>query len=218
MYFEEELDSPFNKISSYIHEKLSGKIGEVKLRDITHIIDCECYQIEGVRIFREVSILDLETLTYELLHCFAEDFCSYREMSEKNKFVVRRIRSIHGLNFYNYRVKNHFLSQKELISYLKKKYYIKDVLFGYKGGNIESCLCRDIKIPALNIEHFGVEKYDFLLWYFNKPVLTCCEHISHFTTHCSLYETLLFAARICEKIGEIEKLEKILELYNKKCQ
>ena len=136
MYFKEELDCPFNKISSYIHEKLSGKTGEPLLGDITHIIDCECYQIEGVRIFREISILDLETLTYEVLHCFAEDFCSYREMSEKNKFVVRRTFCIHGLYFYNYHVKKHFekTSQNELFSYLKKKYYIKDILFGYKGG------------------------------------------------------------------------------------
>ena len=114
MYFKEELDCPFNKISSYILEKLSGKTGEPLLRDITHIIGCECYQIEGVRIFREISILDLETLTYEVLHCFAEDFCSYCEMSEKNKFVVRRTFRIHGLYFYNYRVKKHFLSQNEL--------------------------------------------------------------------------------------------------------
>ena len=68
MYFKEELDCPFNKICSYIHENVSGKTGVPLLKDITHIIDCECYQIEGVRIFREISILDLKTLTYELLH------------------------------------------------------------------------------------------------------------------------------------------------------
>ena len=136
-------------------------------------------------------------------------------MSEKNKFVVRRTFRIHGLYFYNYRVKNCFLSQNELISYLKKKYYKKDILFGYKGGDIKSCLCSNIEVPAINIEYFGVEKYDFLLAHFNKSVLTCPEHISHFVTHCSLYEVLLFAARICEKICDLEKLEKILDLYKR---
>ena len=46
-------------------------------------------------------------------------------------------------------------------------------------------------------------------------LLTCSEHASHFTCHCSLYEVLLFAARICEKIGDLEKVVKILEIYKK---
>ena len=58
----------------------------------------------------------------------------------------------------------------------------------------------------LNIEHFGVEKYNFLLKHFNVPILTCKEHTIHFPTHCLLYEVLLFAARICEKICNLEKL------------
>ena len=69
-----------------------------------------------------------------------------------------------------------------------------------------------MKIPALNIEHFGVEKYEKLLSHFNKNMITCNEHISHFTVHCSLYEVLLFAARVCEKIGDFEKKNKILKL------
>ena len=63
MYFEEELDCPFNQISTFIHEKLLGENGISILKDITHVVDCECYQIEGVRIFREISILDLKTLS-----------------------------------------------------------------------------------------------------------------------------------------------------------
>ena len=62
-----------------------------------------------------------------------------------------------------------------------------------------------LKIPALNIEHFGVEKYEELLERFDKKVKTCTQHTSRFIVHCSLYEVLLFAARVCEKIGEIEK-------------
>ena len=61
-----------------------------------------------------------------------------------------------------------------------------------------------------------MEKYDFLLAHCNKPVLTCPEHITHFATHCSLYEVLSFAARICEKICDLEKLEKILYKKNEK--
>ena len=212
---DEELDCAFNKISFYIHEKLSGKAGVPILKDITHLIDCECYQIEGERIFREVSILDLRTLSYENLHCFAEDFCSYYEMSERNKYIVRRTFRIHGLYFYNNRVKNNFLSQNELFCYLKKKYNEKDILFGYKGGDIESRLCKEMKISSLNIEHFGIEKYEFLLNHFKLDLLTCNQHARHIERHCSLYEVLLFGGRICEKICDTEKLKKILDLYKK---
>ena len=211
---EEELDCPFNKISQYIHETLSGKTGIPLLKNITHVVDCECYQIEGERIFREVSIFDLRTLKIENLHCFAEDFCSYYEMTERNKNIVRRTFRIHGLFFYNFRVKKFFLSQNELFCYLKKKYNEKDILFGYKGGDIESKLCKEMKICAINIEHFGVEKYEILLNHFKLDLLTCNQHAKHITTHCSLYEVLAFAGRICE-ISDIEKLKKILDLYKK---
>ena len=106
MYFEEELDCPFNKISFFIHEELSGQTGVGKLSTLTHIIDCECYQIEGKRVFREISILDLENIEYYVLHCYAEDFCSYYEMSEKNKKSIKFAFRIHGLYFYNRCVKN----------------------------------------------------------------------------------------------------------------
>ena len=66
-------------------------------------------------------------------------------MTERNKNIVRRTFRIHGLFFYNYRVKNFFLSQNELFCYLKKKYNEKDILFGYKGGDIESKLCKEMK-------------------------------------------------------------------------
>ena len=98
---------------------------------------------------------------------------------------------------------------------MKKKYNEKDILFGYKGGNIESTLCEENKISSLNLEHFGIEKYEFLLDYFNVNLLTCGQHTTHFSCHCSLYEVLLFAARICEKICDLEKVEKNLEIYKK---
>ena len=69
-------------------------------------MDCECFQIDGKRIFREVSIFDLRTLSYEVLHCFAEDFCY--EMDERKKYAVRCQRRIHGLYFYNKCVKIFF--------------------------------------------------------------------------------------------------------------
>ena len=212
----QELDCPFNSLSEKIHENLSTEVGKPLLEEVTHIIDCECYYIDGVRVFREVSICDLRTLKIENIHCFAENFCTYHEMSEKNKYIVRRTLRIHGLFFYNYRVKKFFLSQNELLSYLKKNYFEKDILFGYKGGDIESKLCKEIRISALNIEHFGVEKYDFLLKHFKLDLLTCNQHAKHIISHCSLYEVLCFAGRICEKLGDKEKLKKILDLYNLK--
>ena len=77
----------------------------------------------------------------------------------------------------------------------------------YGGLNIESSLCKENEFSSLNLE--------FLLKYFDVNLLTCSEHASHFTCHCSLYEVLLFAARIGEKIGDLEKVVKILEIYKK---
>ena len=102
-----------------------------------------------------------------------------------------------------------------MFCYLKKKYNDKDILFGYKGGDIESKLCKEMKISAVNIEHFGVEKYEFLLNHFKLDLLTCNQHAKHMKTHCSLYEVLCFAGRICEKICDIEKFKKILDIYKK---
>ena len=212
----QELDCAFNSLSENIHKNLFGEVGGSLLKEVTHVIDCECYYIDGVRVFREVSICDLRTLKIENIHCFAENFCTYHEMCEKNKYIVRRTFRIHGLFFYNYRVKKFFLSQNELLCYLKKNYFEKDILFGYKGGDIESKLCKEIRVSALNIEHFGVEKYDFLLKHFKLDLLTCNQHAKHITTHCSLYEVLCFCARICEMLGDKEKLKKILDLYNLK--
>ena len=72
-----------------------------------------------------------------------------------------------------------------------------------------------MKIPSLNMEHLGVEKYEFLLNHFNVNLLTCNQHASNFISDCSLYEVLLFGGGICDRICDLEKLEKILELYKK---
>ena len=41
--------------------------------------------------------------------------------------------------------------------------FLKDILFGYKGGNIESSLCKENGFSSLNLEDFGVEKMNFYL-------------------------------------------------------
>ena len=138
MYFEEALDCPFNKISSFIHQELSGQKGVGKLSELIHIVDCECFQIDGEKIYREISIFDLEKLEYEVLQCFAEDCCSCRRMTKKNKKNIKYAFGIHGLYFLNNCVAENYLSQCELFSYLRKKYFKKDILFGYKGGDFES--------------------------------------------------------------------------------
>ena len=125
MYFEEELDCPINKISFFIHQQLSGQTGVGKLSAVTHIVDCECFQIEGEKIYREISIFYLEKLEYEVLQCYAEDFCSFRKMTKKNKKSIKYAFRIHGLYFFNTLVRENYLSQCELFNYLKKKYFKK---------------------------------------------------------------------------------------------
>ena len=103
-----------------MHRELSGQTGVGKLSSVTHIVDCECFQIDGEKIYREISIFDLEKLEYEVLQCYAEDCCSFRKMTKKNKKSIKYAFSIHGLYFFNNRVAENYLSQCELFSYLKK--------------------------------------------------------------------------------------------------
>ena len=210
MNFYHDLDCDFNQVSPYIHNMLLEEKGIAILKDITHVIDCECYRIGCELCYRKVSIFDLRTLSYDVLQCFPENCCGFYAMDGKIKYGIKFQYKIHGLKFYNYREKTGFFT------FLKKKYGgLKDILFGHKGGNIECSLCKENGFSSLNLEHFGVEKYEFLLKYFDVNLLTCSERASHFTCHCSLYEVLLFAARIGEKIGDLEKVVKILEIYKK---
>ena len=54
-----DMDCPFNQVASNIHKELFGKRRIPILKEITHVIDCECYHVGGKRIFREVSLFDL---------------------------------------------------------------------------------------------------------------------------------------------------------------
>ena len=214
MSYPEELDAPLSKFPNIFRKELSGEKGVGKLSSVTHIVDCECFQISGDKIYREVSIFDLKKLTFETLHCYAEDFVPFRQLSYRNKKSVKFAYGIHGLRYFSYPPSDDFFSQEALFSYLKNKFfYKKDILFGYKGGDFESYLFRKLRIPALNIEFFGVEKYEELLKRFDKKVKNCTQHYSFHDVHCSMYEVKLFAARVCEKIGDIERKNKILEKY-----
>ena len=57
-----------------------------------------------------------------------------------------------------------------------------------------------LQIPAINLEHFGIEKYEVLRMFFDVNIATCKHHNSfNSLCHCSLYKVLLFAAKICDK-------------------
>ena len=112
MYSQEELDCPFNKFSSFMHQELSGRAGVGKLSSVTHIVDCECFQINGDKVYREISIFDLEELRYEVLQCYAEDYCCFSKMLNKNKKSIKFAFKIHGLYFFS---KNFFHKMKCLI-------------------------------------------------------------------------------------------------------
>ena len=103
-----DLNCEFNQLAPCIHKELFVKKGIPILKEITHVIDCECYRVDGKRFFRQVSILDYRTLSYEILHCFAEDSCGFYKMNEKSKYSARCQYSIHGLKFYNLKKKNFF--------------------------------------------------------------------------------------------------------------
>ena len=43
MYSQEDLDRPFNKVSSFMHKELSGEAGVGKLSSVTHIVDMRMF-------------------------------------------------------------------------------------------------------------------------------------------------------------------------------
>ena len=199
MYSQEDLDCALNKVSSFMHKELSGEAGVGKLSSVTHIVDCECFQISGDKIYREISIFDLEKLQYDVLQCYAEDYCSFHYLTNNNKKSVKFAYKIHGLFYLTTPVNENFFSQEEMFRYLKNKYfYKKDILFGYKGGDFESFFFRKLKIPALNIEHFGVEKYEELLERFDKKVKTCDQHTTLYRSLLVVRSTAFFRKSVRE--------------------
>ena len=129
MYSQEDLDSPFNKVSSFMHKELSGEAGVGKLSSVTHIVDCECFQISGDKIYREISIFDLEKLQYDVLQCYAEDYCSFHYLTNNNKKSVKFAFKIHGLFYLTTPVNENFFSQEEMFRYLKNKYFYKKIFY-----------------------------------------------------------------------------------------
>ena len=59
---------------------------------------------------------------------------------------------------------------------------------------------KDLRFLQINLEHFGIEKYEVLRMFFDVNIATCKHHNSfNSLCHCSLYKVLLFAAKICDK-------------------
>ena len=124
------------------------------------MIDCECYRFMGRLFYREVSIFEMDKCSFVSLQCYAEHTPPYHRLDRTSKQTARYQYGIHGLKFYNYRRNEFYRSQEELLIFLKKYSGRKNILFGYKGRTIESDLCKRLEIPAINLEHFGIKKYE----------------------------------------------------------
>ena len=113
-------DSAFNKILN--HDNLFEKEGNKILKNVTHVIDCECYRFMGRLFYREVSIFEMDKCSFVSLQCYAEHTPPYHRLHRKSKQKDWRN------EFYR--------SQEELIIFLKKYSGRKNILFGYKGRTI----------------------------------------------------------------------------------
>lgn len=207
------LDSPLNKISpSQRVEILQDASYKILLGDITHIIDCECYRLSpSIIYYREVSVFSLKIFSFISMQCYDERYPVQEKLCKKDRQTVHYQYGIHGLNFLNEKTNSVVYSQEEMYTYLKS-FCNANVLFAYKGGDVESTLCKKLNIPSVNLEHFEMEKYIKLLDIYNLRSRMCKHHYIA-GVHCSLFEVFLFAARVFDKLEKNNERDKAVELY-----
>lgn len=208
------LDSAKNQITDYKRtEILQSKAASLILNDVTHIIDCECYRLNAKISYREVSIFDVKKFTMFSIQCYDPSYPMDVKLSKKDRRTVTFQYHLHGLHFMNHQSCAKDYSQKEMKDYIATHYADNEnVLFAYKGGDVERVLCRSLNIACVNLEHFNVEKYEQLLERFQLRSRNCKYHWLPLV-HCSLYETILFAARLYELCNSNDIRDKLIQYY-----
>ena len=69
------------------------------LKSITHVMDCECFIIDGRVFYREISICDLNKNNVETYHLYDSSFLKFQDLNEKQRRCVIRQSSIHRMYY-----------------------------------------------------------------------------------------------------------------------
>ena len=55
------------------------------LNNITHVMDCECFVVDGPIFYREICICDLENVCVKTYHLYDSSFPNFYDLTEKQQ-------------------------------------------------------------------------------------------------------------------------------------
>ena len=141
----------------------AGQEQQYLLHCITHVMDCECFTIDGRVFYREISICDLYKNEVETYHLYDDTFPNFSELNDKQRKCVIHQSSIHKLYYRTRKCFDAKLSVCDAIREIKSKLMsFNHVVIGYKGGDFERRLCRSFGCFGVNIEFLDCPKFEVL--------------------------------------------------------
>ena len=201
-----DLDIPLNKLPKAKHERLKDETDLKKafLSRITHVMDYEYFTLDIYVVYSKISVLDIlrrDVLTLQLYDPLLLDYKTLT--SYQRKTVDYQYRS-HRLRYVNKK------ESDELCSVEEGMHILLDTLppgsgVGYKGGDFERRLCRQLNVKCVKLELLGCPIYESLCEAYEVTPLKCGHHRLRFVgesggkksvTHCSPFEVILFSLYI----------------------
>ena len=79
-------DCPRNKFGTFY--ALTDVQKDLSLSRVTHVMDCECFTVDGDVVFREVCVCDLNSLEVLTFSVYDNNWKAFEELSLKDKCVV----------------------------------------------------------------------------------------------------------------------------------
>ena len=147
------------------HADLSKKQQTYLFHHISHVMDCECFVIEGRVFYREICICDLTSCIVSTYHLYDSSFPQFHNLDEKQKRCVLRQSSIHKMYYRTRQCFDANQSVKEGLKEIKSKLLTSTkcdhVIIGYKGGDFER-LCSCFGCFGVNIEFLDCPKFETL--------------------------------------------------------
>lgn len=173
-----------------------------RLEDICVIIDLDGFRFHKIFHVRE---LGFASLTKEIYGSYRFDLSNYingMTQADWKSAMCCKFR-IHGLsirplprekNCYNEKDLNSLINQIYEENKTQDKYVI-----GYKGGTVERNLLGKLRIPNVNLEHYGCPKYSDLV---EPEIEDCGYHIKIDGVHCAMKECFAFATWVSQQLRD----------------
>ena len=134
------------------------------LNCITHVMDCECFVIDGRVFYREVSICDLSKNKVETYHLYDNTFPKFLDLNYKQRHCVIRQSSIHKMYYHTHECFDAKFAAQDALEGIKLTLTSSNdqIVIGYKGGDFERRLCRFFGCFGVNIKFLDCPKFEVL--------------------------------------------------------